>query len=326
MRQFQNAHNYDPMHYLAINEMGEYYKKMYDFEKALEYYLKSIEIYKKFLAYAGRAPEDETLIDGHIGQIYYNAGSLVFLRHKASANQSKQDIATSFLYPFRSQKEKLPEVIESQRNFLQAKEYFKQAQSFGVKDKKTETNLQYWSGWVDYMNADFIAAIKQWEAIESLDALDDDRLREEADTIISLAKANAYYYSNQLSNSLGYYLKVKSDLEKEGRLVKTKKDFQANQKHKQLLLLAIYNNIGVIYEMKAQDLLEKEGNDKERHKELEKESLTHYWKAIEISRKAKINNEIARTNVQLAFKKGNDNREPLLDDKLPFILGWKTSF
>ena len=310
--QFQKAHNYDPLHYLAVNQMGDHYKNIRDFERSAQYYAKAIEIYKQFIPFGGRRPEDETLLEGDIAQVYYNAGSLLFLRYAGFTNRKDLGFPNTRLYPFRAQKVDAPEISQRRQRLAQAKEYFQEAQALQLKDPQSQAHLQYWSGWIDYMNSNFNSAIKQWEAIDSL--------RQNRDAALLIGKANSYYYTDQLRNSLGHYLKVKSDLEKESHLIKTQHSSVLNDQERQMLLIAVYNNIGAIYEKEAQELAANLGKQSKRFRELEKDSLLYYWKAIEAARKAKLDNEIARTNVQLAFRRGSQRREPLIDDWLLPVL------
>ena len=316
LKQFQKAHNYDPLHYLAVSQMGNYYKNARDFGRSAEYYAKAIEIYKQFIPFGGRRPEDETLLEGDIAQIYYNAGSLLFLRYAGFASgkdQEKLGFPNTRLYPFRAQKVDTPEISQRRQKLAQAKEYFQEALALQLKDSQSLAHLQYWSGWIDYMNADFNSAINQWETIDSS--------RQNRDAALLLGKANSYYYTDQLRNALGHYLKVKSDLEQERHFSKTQRKSALDNKERQMLLVAIYNNIGAVYEKEAQELTGRTRSQHNKHfKELEKGALLHYWKSIEAARKAKLDNEIARTNVQLAFRRDSQKREPLLDDWLLPIL------
>ena len=321
LKQFEKAHHYDPLHYLAINEMGNYYKNIRDFERSGEYYAKAIEIHKQFIPFAGRRPEDETLMEGDIAQIYYNAGSLIFIRYAGFSNQKDAGFPGTRLYPFRAYKVDQAQVTLRRQRLAQAKEYFEEAQALQIKDPQSLVQLQYWSGWIDYMNADFNSAIQEWEAIE-------DPLQNQ-DVALLMAKANSYYYTGQLRNSLGHYLKAKSDLEHRGALIKTKNSLSLNEKERQMLLIALYNNLGVIYEKVSQELpaSQSQGRQSQRFKELEKDALLHYWKSLEAARQAKLDNEIARTNVQLAFKARSQKREPLLDDwLLPVLPSFKHKF
>ena len=319
LKQFQKAHNYDPLHYLSVNQMGNYYKNIRDFERSAQYYAEAIEIYKRFIPFGGRRPEDETLLEGDIAQIYYNAGSLLFLGYAGFANRGDLGFPNARLYPFRAQKVDTPEISQRRQKLAQAKEYFQEAQALQLRDPQSLAHLQYWSAWIDYMNADFNSAIKQWEAIDSI--------RQNQDTALLIGKANAYYYTNQLRNALGHYLKVKSDLEKESHFMKTQHSSALNEQERQMLLIAVYNNMGAIYEKESQELIRDGRNRSKRFKELEKDALLYYWKAIEAARKAKLDNEIARTNVQLAFKANSHEREPLLDDwLLPVLPSLKHKF
>ncbi len=319
LKQFQNAHNYDSLHYLAINQMGEYYKNINDFEKASQYFPKAIDTYKQFIRYAGNRPEDETLIKGDVAKIYYNAGSLLFLRYAgfSSEDNDNKSKAIGFsgtrLYPFRSQKIETEEIEKRRQKLSQAREYFEKAlgeNTAKIRDAGIQTLMEYWSGWIDYMNGDFSEALNQWEAI--------DIELQNRDSALLLGKANAYYYTNQMRNALGHYFKVKNDLEKEGTTIESgnnSSNFSLRPENRQMLLAAVYNNIGAVYESETK----KHSLNSTEFQELEKNALLYYWKSMETARKQKLYNEIARTNIQLSFK-DRPQRTPLIDDWLPPVL------
>ncbi len=325
-KQFQNAHHYDPSHYLAVNAMGEYYKNTRDFKRAAEYFPKAIEIYEKFLPYAGARQEDEALLAGDIGKVYYNAGSLLFLRYAGFPNADNLGFPNTRLYPLRAQKIDTAVITKRRERLIQAKEYFLQARKYNLQDKKSQAHLQYWLGWIDYMNGDFAAALETWGEM-------DPQLQNQ-DFALLLGQANSYYYNDQLRSALGQYLKVQADLQREASIVKTVKSGQRggrpslslSEEERQMLLVAMHNNIGAVYERQASRLLASQPQAQNKAEILQKDALLHYWKAIEISRRAKIDHEIARTNVQLAFKQGS-SRIPLLDDWLsPFLFSLKGEF
>ena len=317
----QKAYYYDPLHYLAVNKIGEYYKSIRDFERASLYFPKAIEVYQNFSKFAGSRIEDESLEKGDLAKIYYNAGSLLFLRYAGTSEASKLAFPGTRIYPFRAQNLDTPEMLKRREKLNIAKDYFEKALEKNPQKKKYALHLQYWIGWIYYMNSDFSSALRQWQKIKLL--------KPEQDPALLMAKANAYYYTNQPMNALGHYLKLKSDLENQEVFRKSElKDLSAlglGEKERLMLLSAVYNNMGAVYEKEAQNIDVRYSVQRNRLKELEKNSLLYYWKAIEMSRNVNLEDEIARTNVQLAFKKTleyktQDRRTPLIDDWLPALL------
>ncbi len=303
LRQFQNAYNYDPMHYLAINAIGEYYREVRDFDRASLYFQKAIKSYQAFMPYAGGRPEDEVLMKGDIGRVYYNLGSLLFLRYAGISSDEKgthHSPAAMRIYPFRAQKTDSASIRKVRQKLDQARKYFQKALEFKLQDTSSLLALQYWLGWIDYMNGNFPEALITWEKTEELE--------ESHGIAMLMAKANAYYYTNQLRSALGYYNKMKTDLENNLILVNEQQERDRN-----MLLTSIYNNMGAVYEKEAQSL--PSSLESLQKKEWEQNALLYYWKSIESARRANITNEIARANVQLAFKL-QGKREPLLDDWL----------
>ncbi|MCB1304843.1 MAG: hypothetical protein KDK37_11220, partial [Leptospiraceae bacterium] len=78
LRQFENAVRTDPWHYPALTRMGEYYQSVMDFDKAEQYYRAALATYESHREDYGNRPEDETLMEGDIGKIYFNMGSLLY--------------------------------------------------------------------------------------------------------------------------------------------------------------------------------------------------------------------------------------------------------
>ncbi|HNI24965.1 MAG TPA: tetratricopeptide repeat protein, partial [Leptospiraceae bacterium] len=116
---------------------------------------------------------------------------------------------------------------------------------------------------------------------------------------VMLARANSFYYTEQLNASLGNYLKIKEDFEEKEAAISLPVPEESNHQEIYQTLIAVYNNIGAIYERK--------GNTAQ--------ALKHYWKSIETARKINTVTEIANYNKDLSFK-GTSDKIPLLDDWL----------
>ncbi|MBI3394339.1 MAG: hypothetical protein HY042_00740, partial [Spirochaetia bacterium] len=313
LRQFQNAHQYDPHHYLAINAMGEYYKSIKDYGRAEQYFSEAVKTYKRYHEDYGVRPEDETLEQGDHAKLYYNLGSLVFLRYAGLPEESTEGFRDTRIYPDRAVRPESPDMRKRREQLVSSREYFQTALEEGVKDEKAKLDSIFWMGWIDYVSADFTGALEQWETMDTGVAY--------TDPVLMMGKANAYFYTDQMRTALGSYLKIESDLERESMIIG--RPDPSNSKHRRLYLnlAAVYNNIGAIYEREYLESA-KRGLPKSSLNTLEKNALLNYWHAVEAARKVELDNEVARSNIQLAFKALDQTKEhePLLDDWVPPVL------
>jgi len=320
LRQFQNAHHYDPRHYLAINAMGEYYRSIRDFARATEYFTEADRTYQEYHRDYGLQPEDETLIAGDHAKILFNLGSLDYL-HFAGVGMTDKDTEAfpdTRIYPDRNRGQENEEMTQRRERLQHVRADLEKALSQDLKDKWAKIDGTYWMGWIDYINGDFEGSLEQWETLDTIYSY--------SDPVLLLARANAYYYTDQHRAALGNYLKLETDYER--RAMQTAHPDLNDPKHRDLYLTlaAIYNNIGAVYEKEYIELSQR-GGSRIARQELEKNSLMYYWKAIQAAQKIGEESVRARTNVQQAFKyirpesgPGRSSREPLLDDWVPPLL------
>lgn len=315
LRQFQNAHQHDGRHFLAVREMGAYYRENLDFARAEEYFTKAIELRNQYQGEYGSRPEDETLIGGDRGLLFYDLGSLLFLKYAGLTKENPEGFADSRIYPDRGQTE--TSETQKRRELLgQARDYFDQALKEDLKDKKAKIESTYWIGWIDYISADFEGALASWEGLQEIFP------GNYSDPVLLMARANAAYYADQTRSAMGDYMKLQDDLEAKmanleasGRAVPTAREHQKLF----LTLAALYNNLGATYEREHTEA-RRRGASRRSLEDLEKKSLKYYWKAIESARKVDEDNDIARTNLQMAFKPGIRKSEPILDDWISPVL------
>ncbi|MCB1173380.1 MAG: hypothetical protein KDK39_07445, partial [Leptospiraceae bacterium] len=308
VRQFQNAHNYDPLHFLAINAIGEYYMNRRDFDKAAEYFIKAIQTAREFYPLQGNRPEDETLQNGEIGRIYFNLGALNYLRFAGFEADRKLGIPGPRMYPANKKTIETAAIQDRRQKLAQAREYLLEAQKEGIRDERIQTHALYWLGWIDYMNADFESALQIWSQIEPEYS--------DADPVLIQGRANAGFYTGQIRSALGYYLKLAADYDVQVNAIQNPDPENEEHQHLFLTLSAIQNNIGAVNEMEYLEMKTR-GASKRDLQNLESESLQHYYRAIDLARQMNRDNEIARTNLQLSFKEGiRRDRDPLLDDWL----------
>ncbi|MDH5656960.1 MAG: tetratricopeptide repeat protein, partial [Spirochaetia bacterium] len=311
LKQFQNAHKYDPDHFLAVNAIGEYYMNLLEYDRAADYFLKAVEIHGSTVDNLGSHPEDETLLEGDIGKIYYNLGSLLYLKYSGINDSKFPGFPNTKIYPDRAMQVESGDIEMRKEELRKAREYFAESLKMDIKDPIAKINAVYRKGWIDYINGDFESALNTWET------LDIDYDANYSDPALLMARGNSYFYTDQTRTALGNYLKVKDDFEKMSMNYSNPNPDDSRQRVIYQSLAAVYNNIGALYEKEHSEL---SGTLSQRKREdLESESLQYYWKAIEASKKINVDNETARTNVQLGFKRGSQ-KQPLIDDWISPVL------
>ncbi|MBI40271.1 MAG: hypothetical protein CMF59_11775 [Leptospiraceae bacterium] len=306
MRQFENAVRTDPWHYPALTEMGEYYQSILDFSRAEQYYRAALQTYESHKEDYGNRPEDETLADGDIGKIYFNIGSLLYLQNAGGSDPTL--MPRSRIYPFRAERAETEETANRRSQLLQAAEYFDTALEKDLKDSDATARAHYRKGWVRYMGSDFESALNEWNKLDSsYDAVHEDRS-------VLMGRANAAYHEDQLSYSLGNYLKLKDELETES--IRISSPDPQNRSHRLVYeqLTQVYNNLGAVYEKQYMEKKEA-GASQNVLDSLQEQAMNHYWKSVETAGRIDLPAEIPRQNIQLSFPR-NGEREPLLDEWL----------
>ncbi|HBS05824.1 MAG TPA: hypothetical protein DEA96_12715, partial [Leptospiraceae bacterium] len=306
MRQFENAVRTDPWHYPALTEMGEYYQSVLDFSRAEQYYRAALQTYESHKEDYGNRPEDETLMDGDIGKIYFNIGSLLYLQNAGGSDPTL--MPRSRIYPFRAERAETEETANRRSQLLQAAEYFDTALEKDLKDSDAIARAHYRKGWIRYMGSDFESALNEWNKLDSsYDAVHEDRS-------VLMGRANAAYHEDQLSYSLGNYLKLKDELETES--IRISSPDAQNRSHRLVYeqLTQVYNNLGAVYEKQYMEKKEA-GASQNVLDSLQEQAMNHYWKSVETAGRIDLPAEIPRQNIQLSFPR-NGQREPLLDEWL----------
>ena len=79
LKQFELAANYDPAHYIAVMEMAEHYIRQENNQEAWKLLENAEKRYQAFHKNFGNREEDETLLRGDIGRIYFNMGKIIYL-------------------------------------------------------------------------------------------------------------------------------------------------------------------------------------------------------------------------------------------------------
>ncbi|MDX1958731.1 MAG: hypothetical protein SFU98_09170 [Leptospiraceae bacterium] len=294
LKQFELAASNDPAHYLAVMEMAEYYQRIENNSEAWKLLENAFKRYDTFHLQYGNRPEDETLMKGDVGRIFFNMGKIVYLESALLNSKDKMDeFPARKVYPNRSLGELTELETERRNNLNNALAYFEKANKYKLKDETLKRELYYYTAWINYMNSDFEGALGEWANLGEEDTY--------SNVNIILGRANAFYYTNQLNASLGNYLKVKEDFEEKEAQIQVPVQEESTHQEIYQTLIAVYNNIGAIYE--------KKGNLPQ--------ALKHYWKAIEMARKINTVSEIANYNKDIAFKGSRkSNEEPLLEDWL----------
>jgi hypothetical protein len=292
LKQFELAASYDPAHYLAVMEMGEYYIRQGNIEEAWKLLKNAEARYNAFRGTYGNREEDETLKRGDFGRVYFDMGKIIYL---GSALVNKNDQIDEFparkVYPnyARQRSESDDERLKLLGNSLV---YFDAALKNNLKDPAKLRELYYYRAWINYMSGDFETALSEFSNLGEEDNYENPN--------VMLGRANAYYYTDQLNASLGNYLKIKDDFEEKEASIQVPVAEESTHQEIYQTLIAVYNNIGSIYDRK--------GNSTQ--------ALKYYWKSIETARKINTVTEIANFNKEMVFKKAAAYENPLLDDWL----------
>ena len=297
LKQLELAATYDERHYLAVLLMAEYYMKVENIVEAESLLSEAEARYNQHKGKLGERDEDETLLEGKPGRIYFDKGKIAFL---TAAGVNKVDNVRDFpgkkIYPARSLGQLSAEETSRRNGLINAKDYFKQALDAegGISsDPKMLREVNYYLGWIDYNSGEFASALDYWAELPDEDIYNNPTLL--------LGKGNSFYYTRQYNAALGNYLKLKDDYEEReltiGRLEPENSDHQEIYQS----LTALYNNIGAVYEKKQETI----------------NALKFYWKAMETARRIGMVSEIATSNKDLVFARTRIEREPLLEDWLP---------
>ncbi|EMJ93170.1 tetratricopeptide repeat protein [Leptospira alstonii] len=306
-RFFEKAAALDPAHFLASVELAENAIRLANFSEADKLLNESLKRFENYKQSYGARDEDETLIQGNVGRIYFDKARIQYL---SAAGIHEKDKITEFpgrkIYPFRARaamntaaKTRSMELKNSLEGFSKAESVQADENEFTlIRRWRTplpagiQRELRYFKGWVDYMSGDFAASLNEWSGFEDEDEYDHPTLL--------MGKANAFFYTGQYKASLGNYLKVQDDMEEKLLNMGLPKPDDPYHQEVYQTLIAATNNIGAVYE--------KQGNTSE--------ALKHYWKAIETARKINEVSEIAMSNKDLMFKKEAIGQDPLLEDWL----------
>ncbi len=293
LKQFEFAANFDPAHYLAVLQMAEYYMRVNDMSEAIKLLSNSKERYETYKIDYGVREEDEVLAEGDPGRIYFDMGKIIYL---GSVGVTRKDNINEFpgrkIYPERSL-DKMSEEDENRRKELhESLFFFNKATDMNLKNETLKRELYFFKGWIEYIHGNWSEALNSWANAGEEDAYSNPTLLK--------GKANAYYYTGQLNASLGNYLKVKEDFEDRESAITTPVSEDMNHQEIYQTLVAVYNNIGAVYERKKNTTA----------------ALKHYWKSIEATRKISIVSEVANSNKDMVFKSRPKGSDPLLDDWL----------
>ncbi len=293
LKQFEFAASYDPAHYLSVMEMGEHYMRLNNYSESIDLLANAEKRYVTYKDFYGNREEDETLLNGDPGRIYFDKGKITFMESSLISKDGKiSEFPDRKVYPDKSLSQLSEEESNRRRNLNNAMQKFDIALKLNLKDSKLKRELYYYKGWIEYMRSDYEAALNEWSNLSE----DDTYLNSN----VMIGRANAFYNLDQLNASLGNYIKIKEDFEEKESVIARPTPEESAHQEIYNVLIAVYNNIGAVYERK--------GNSAQ--------ALKHYWKAIEIARKIGLTTEIANFNKDMVFKAKPNGALPLLDDWL----------
>ena len=304
MKQFEYAYKYDPRHFMALNDRAEILLDIHDYNGAIENLDMAIQqLSPERFESLGDHLEDETLLQADIGKIYFNYGCAIYLStvEKMGETNEWQRMKESERYKTESDFGLEPLVSALDK----ADVYFSKGDEIGLKDEDQRTKLIYYQGWSSYIRGNPKKALFLWESIPPEWQL---RYRN-----LKLAKSHALYKlatvgrresQKNLQAALGYLLFLRSYYVKKASQIE--EPSAGSKTHVKLFtrLATIENNLGAVYEL-LQD---------------ENKAIQHYWKSIDYSRRISRENEVARYNLRLSFKRtGLDVKErtPVIMDFIP---------
>ena len=291
LKQFELAATYDPAHYLAVMEMAEHFIRQENNQEGWKLLENAEKRYQAFHKNYGNREEDETLIRGDVGRIYFNMGKIIYLGAALVNLDDKIDeYPARKVYPNHDAKQLTENEIERKNNLNNSLAFFAKALKYNLSDDQKIRELHYYTGWINYMNSDYEAALGDFSNLGEEDSYENPN--------VMMGRASAYYYTDQINASLGNYLKLKDDFEEREAKIQVVVPEETSHQEIYQTLIAVYNNIGAIYERK--------GNTSQ--------ALKNYWKSIETARKLNTVTEIANYNKDMLFK-GRDE-VPLIDDWL----------
>ena len=304
MEQFEYAYKYNSKHFLALNERAEILIEVHDYQRASDNLNLAVEqLSSDRMELLGNFPEDETLLQANIGNIYFNQGKVIYL----NAIEGMGDM-NSWQRVKEVQKYKLDSgygLDDLVRELDKAEASFEQASALGLDSKEAKTELNYFQGWSSYVKGNPTKALFYWDSIPP-----EWQLRYKN---LELAKSHALYKlgisqtsqrKKHLQAALGYLVFLQSHYDESTKGILKASD--TNKAHVKLFtrLSVIENNLGAIYELFGD----------------ENKATEHYWKSINYSRRVSRDNEVARYNLKLSFKRARletKERFPLIMDFAP---------
>lgn len=294
LKQFELAATNDPAHYLAVLEMAEHYMRLENYSESKSLLDNSLKRFNHYRDHYGARDEDETLLNGEPGRIYFDLGKINYIESALLSGSDKlRDFPDRKVYPNKSIEGKLSEEEQSRRlGLYEAMRNFDKAIQEGFTDPKLRREIYYYRGWIKYIHSQWEDAIEEWSNLSEEDTY--------SNINVMMARAHSFYRLNQLNASLGNYMKIKEDYEEKESVIAFPSPEESSHMEIYNVLIATYNNIGAIYEIK--------GNSAE--------ALKHYWRSIEVARKINMTTELASYNKDMVFKKKGGDGQPLLDDWL----------
>lgn len=306
LKQFEYAYHYDPRHFMALNDRAEILTSLNDFSGAIELLkLAKERSTPDKLAELGENEQDETLSEAPVGLVSFNMGKAMYLDAIRDLSNSQSWLRLKEVQKYRSHQDAGTGALLAQLDRIETE--FNEARTLGLPAGKAETELMYFSGWSKFVRNDHRGALADWEKI--------DPEKTSALPHLSLAQSHCYYRlaieetvpqqrEKYLDSALG--LLFYSQDRYNAKVSTITRIDSGNDNHMRLVsnLAIIENNIGAIYEMLDD----------------EKQSLIHYWKSIENSKRIGQENEIANLNIRLSFKRkllGEGENYPLIMDYVP---------
>ena len=304
MKQFEYAYKYDPRHFLALNDRAEILLSIHDYGGAIKNLDLAIQqLSPEKVGLLGDFPEDETLVQADIGRVYFNYGRAIYLSivEKMGETNDWQRIQELEKYKTESGLGIEPLVATLDKADI----YFSKGDEIGLKDERQRTKLLYYQGWSSYVKGNHKKALFLWESIPPEWQMKYRNLElAKSHALYKLATVGRREIQKNLQAALTYLLFLQSYYQKQASQIE--EPSVGNKTHVKLFtrLVMIENNLGAIYEL-FQD---------------ENKSTQHYWRSIDYSKRILRENEVARYNLKLSFKRtGLEKKEaiPVIMDFIP---------
>ncbi|MCB1146472.1 MAG: tetratricopeptide repeat protein, partial [Leptospiraceae bacterium] len=304
LSQFEYAYQYDPRHFLALNDRAELLMKLRDFTGAIEHLkLANEQISPDKLEMLGDRPEDETLLEADLGVIPFNMGKAMYLSLISELGNPQAWLKMDEVDRYQNAQESGAAAFAAQLDRIEG--WFVKADDLGLQDEAVRAQMYYYSGWADYVRKNYKRALSYWESVPLEQQKRYPHLElSKSHALFQIELQNEKERENYLTAAEGILIYLHEIYR--ARSEEILRPSGANPEHSMVFArnAVIVNNLGAVYEIL--------GN--------EKDSLQMYWRSVEYGKKIGRENEIAQLNIKLHFQRDGltgQEKFPVLMDFIP---------